>query len=104
MMAWLLTFLNNDDELNDLINHKDIDIIISAISGFSGLKTTFMAASSGKKILLANKESVVAGGDIILPIAKKTNGHDRTDMAMICPKCDGSGEVNVEGGKCEINN
>ena len=68
-----ITFLNNDDELNDLINHKDIDIIISAISGFSGLKTTFMAASSGKKILLANKESVVAGGDIILPIAKKNN-------------------------------
>ena len=32
-----------------------------------------MAASSGKKILLANKESVVAGGDIILPIAKKNN-------------------------------
>lgn len=66
-----IIFLNNDDELNNLINHKDIDIIISAISGFSGLKTTFMAASSGKKILLANKESVVAGGDIILPIAKK---------------------------------
>ena len=42
--------------------------------------------------------------EVILPIAKKTNGHDRTDMAMICPKCDGSGEVNVEGGKCEINN
>ena len=32
-----------------------------------------MAASSGKKILLANKESVVAGGDIILPIANKNN-------------------------------
>ena len=68
-----ISFLNNDDELNDLINHKDVDIIISAIAGFSGLKTTFMAASSGKKILLANKESVVAGGEIILPIAKKNN-------------------------------
>ena len=65
--------LNGDEELKDLINHHDIDIIISAISGFAGLKATHLAASSGKKILLANKESIVAGGDLILPLAKESN-------------------------------
>ena len=65
--------LNGDEELKDLINHHDIDIIISAISGFAGLKATHLAASSGKKILLANKESIVAGGDLILPLAKENN-------------------------------
>ena len=65
--------LNGDGELKDLINHHDIDIIISAISGFAGLKATHLAASSGKKILLANKESIVAGGDLILPLAKENN-------------------------------
>ena len=65
--------LNGDGELKDLINHHDIDIIISAISGFAGLKATHLAASSGKKILLANKESIVAGGDLILPLAKESN-------------------------------
>ena len=65
--------LNGDGELKDLINHHDIDIIISAISGFAGLKATYLAARSGKKILLANKESIVAGGDLILPLAKESN-------------------------------
>ena len=32
----------------------------------------------------------------ILPIAEKPNGHDRSDVAIICPKCDGSGEINAE--------
>ena len=65
--------LNGDGELKDLINHHDIDIIISAISGFAGLKATYLAARSGKKILLANRESIVAGGDLILPLAKESN-------------------------------
>ncbi len=68
-----IELLNNKSELEYLLNHKSIDIIISAISGFSGLETTFMAAQSGKIILLANKESIVVAGDIILPLAKKHN-------------------------------
>jgi len=65
--------LNEKDELEELINHKDVDIIVSAISGFAGLETTIMAAKSGKVILLANKESVVVAGDILLPLAKDHN-------------------------------
>lgn len=65
------SYINTPSELEDLINHKEVDIIVCAISGFAGLKAAYMAASSGKKILLANKESVVAGGDLILPIAKE---------------------------------
>ena len=68
-----IELLNNKSELEYLLNHKSIDIIISAISGFSGLETTFLAAQSGKIILLANKESIVVAGDIILPLAKKHN-------------------------------
>ena len=68
-----IIYLNGDEELKGLINHQDVDIIISAISGFAGLKATHLAASSGKKILLANKESIVAGGDLILPLAKENN-------------------------------
>ena len=65
------TYINTESELNNLINHKEVDIIVCAISGFDGLKAAYMAAHSGKKILLANKESIVAGGDLILPIAKE---------------------------------
>ena len=66
-----VNILNRKDELESLINHTDVDIIVSAISGFAGLETTLVAARTGKKILLANKESVVVAGDILLPLAKK---------------------------------
>ncbi len=66
-------YLNGDSALRDLINHEDVDVIICAVSGFAGLKATHLAASTGKKILLANKESIVAGGDLILPLAKENN-------------------------------
>ena len=65
--------LHNKNELEALINHDDVDIIVSAISGFAGLETTLMAAKSGKVILLANKESVVVAGDILLPLAQDHN-------------------------------
>ena len=67
------SYLNKLSELEDLINHQDVDIIVCAISGFAGLKATYIAASSGKKILLANKESIVSGGDLIIPLAKENN-------------------------------
>jgi len=66
-------YINGDSALTDLINHEDVDVIICAISGFAGLKAAYIAASTGKKILLANKESIVAGGDIILPLANSNN-------------------------------
>ena len=67
------SYLNSIEDLENLINHQDIDIIVCAISGFAGLNATHMAAHTGKKLLLANKESIVAGGDLILPIAKEYN-------------------------------
>ena len=65
------SYLNSIEDLENLINHQDIDIIVCAISGFAGLNATHMAVHTGKKLLLANKESIVAGGDLILPIAKE---------------------------------
>ena len=70
---WRGDCTNTSSELEHLINHESIDIIVCAISGFAGMKAMYMAAYSGKKILLANKESIVAGGDLILPIARKNN-------------------------------
>ena len=66
-------YLNGDEDLENLINKDDVDIIVCATSGFAGLKTAYIASMTGKKILLANKESIVAGGDLILPLAKENN-------------------------------
>ena len=61
--------------LNRYISSARVDVVISGISGFAGLDSTFQAVKSGKTVLLANKESIVAGGDILLPLAKKTGAN-----------------------------
>ena len=63
----------DEKELSDIFNSSDVDIVISAISGFAGIKSTFHAAKSGKKILLANKESIVAGGSLLMEIVRENN-------------------------------
>ena len=62
--------LGSEDELRGLIQDPNVDIIISAISGFAGLKASFFAIEAGKTILVANKESIVAAGDILMPLAE----------------------------------
>ena len=63
----------DEKELSDIFNSSDVDIVISAISGFAGIKSTFHAAKSGKKVLLANKESIVAGGSLLMETARENN-------------------------------
>ena len=66
-------YLSGDEELERLINRDDVDIIVCATSGFAGLKTAYIASKTGKKILLANKESIVAGGSLLMKTIKENN-------------------------------
>ena len=65
--------LSKSDELRGLIELIDTDIVISAISGFAGLEASYFAINAGKTILVANKESIVAAGDILMPLAQAKN-------------------------------
>tara|TARA_B100000945_G_scaffold83022_1_gene64060 strand:+ start:1705 stop:2868 length:1164 start_codon:yes stop_codon:yes gene_type:complete len=60
--------LNSYDNLSLL---KKIDITITSIPGIAGLKPTISLVKKSKKILLANKESVICGWQIINNLAKK---------------------------------
>ena len=48
------------------------DVVLVAVSGFAGLKATLLALAAGKDVALANKESLVAGGDLVLAEAART--------------------------------
>ena len=52
--------------LVDLATASEIDTIISAIVGVAGLEATYAAAKAGKRIGLANKESLVASGKLVM--------------------------------------
>lgn len=47
------------------------DTVVGAIVGFAGLEPVYHAVLSGKDIALANKETLVAGGDVIMPLIKE---------------------------------
>jgi 1-deoxy-D-xylulose-5-phosphate reductoisomerase len=51
----------------------EVDFVVSAIVGVSGLEATYAAVCAGKTIGLANKECLVAAGDLILTTARKHN-------------------------------
>lgn len=63
--------LSGSSDLEKLLTMHNVDIIVSAISGFAGLEATILAAKTGKRILLANKESIVVAGDLLIPLAKE---------------------------------
>ncbi len=53
------------DALEQIVEMDSIDIIMSALVGFSGLQPTLRAIRAGKDIALANKETLVVGGDLV---------------------------------------
>ena len=64
-----ITILNSKNYLN--FNYKKSDISIAAIPGIAGLKPTLELLKISKKILIANKESVICGWQLIKKIALK---------------------------------
>jgi len=51
--------------LEEVVENENIDIVLTALMGYSGLKPTIRAIKSGKNIALANKETLVVAGDLI---------------------------------------
>ena len=60
------------DSICRLVMGTNIDIVLTAMMGFSGLKPTIAAIEAGKAIALANKETLVAAGEIVMNLARKT--------------------------------
>ncbi len=56
--------------LEDIASHPEVDTVVIAISGTSGLSPTLAAVKAGKNVALANKESLVMAGEIITNEAK----------------------------------
>ena len=63
------------DAVCDLVTAPDVDIVVASMVGFSGLRPTLAAIVAGKPIALANKETLVAAGSIVMGAAAK-NGVD----------------------------
>ena len=54
------------DALEKIVSHPDVDAVMAAIVGAAGLAPCMAAAHAGKRLLLANKEALVVGGEVFL--------------------------------------
>ena len=57
------------DAAVQLIENTDADVVLNGITGSVGLKPTLAALKSGKRLALANKESLIVGGQLVLNLA-----------------------------------
>ena len=62
--------LNNPQALLDVSNDERVDVVMAAIVGAAGLAPCLAAAKAGKRLLLANKEALVVGGQLFLDAVK----------------------------------
>jgi 1-deoxy-D-xylulose-5-phosphate reductoisomerase len=60
--------------LIDAATDPDVDVVVNALVGAAGLEPTLAALEAGHRLALANKESLVAGGDLVLGAAARGNG------------------------------
>ena len=59
------------DAINHVAESYRSDTVVNALVGYAGLHPTLLAIESGKRIALANKETLVVGGDIIMAAARR---------------------------------
>ncbi|CAI5970353.1 unnamed protein product [Closterium sp. NIES-64] len=64
-----------DSGIVEVARHPDAETVVTGIVGCAGLKPTVAAIEAGKDIALANKETLIAGGPYVLPLAKKHGCH-----------------------------
>jgi 1-deoxy-D-xylulose-5-phosphate reductoisomerase len=60
--------------LSDIATHPDVDIVVVATNGHAAIQPTIDALLAGKVVALANKETIVAAGEIVMPIAQSHPG------------------------------
>ena len=69
-----ILFYSGDEGLNELIKNSPAKMVVNALVGFVGLKPSITALENDKILCLANKESLVVGGEIINSLLKKGKG------------------------------
>jgi 1-deoxy-D-xylulose-5-phosphate reductoisomerase len=71
LSAYDIKVYAGENALISIVEMESIDIVLTALVGYSGLRPTFRAIEYGKQIALANKETLVIAGDLITKLAEE---------------------------------
>ena len=82
--------------LAEIAGAGDVDVVLNAVVGAAGLPASVAAVEAGKTLLLANKESLVIAGGVLMPLAARTGAtilpidseHSAVFQAMACGRRD----------------
>ncbi len=67
-------FLSGNEGMKALVSLQEVDLVFCAISGFAALPVVLEALRHGKKVAIANKEVLVAAGELVMKAAEKNGG------------------------------
>lgn len=71
LSGYRINVLAGAKSLEEVVTLNSVDIVLTALVGYAGLLPTVKAVQAGKPIALANKETLVVAGGLIMPLAKK---------------------------------
>jgi 1-deoxy-D-xylulose-5-phosphate reductoisomerase len=94
-------FLVGESHLEEIVSLPQVDTVLAAIVGIAGLPSTFAAVRAGKRVALANKESMVVAGHLITQVASESGAeilpvdseHSAIFQAMRAGRSDEVGRV-----------
>jgi 1-deoxy-D-xylulose-5-phosphate reductoisomerase len=79
------------DAVVDLVRMPEVDVVVNSLVGAAGLRASYETLRAGKVLALANKESLVVGGDLIMPLAAQVD--DARRAAGVAPKVGPAGAL-----------
>ena len=79
------------DAVVDLVRLPEADVVVNALVGAAGLRASFETLRAGQVLALANKDSLVVGGDLIMPLAARVDEQRRA--AGVAPKVGPAGAL-----------
>ncbi len=71
LRSYPIKVFSGEDSLSQIVEMNSIDLVLNALVGYAGLKPTLAAIAAGKDVALANKETLVIAGDLVMKQAIK---------------------------------
>ena len=79
--------------LLDLVRMDGVDMVVNALVGAAGMRASYETLACGKRLALANKESLVVAGDLIMPLAAKVDAQLAAAQSALDGSCVSVGEA-----------
>ena len=69
LASYPIKVYTGSDAICGVVRSSEVDVVVNALVGYAGLHPTVAAIKAGKKVALANKETLVVGGDLVMRLA-----------------------------------